>query len=120
MTEYQMKCVGLIDAQQAKLEEWSIAWCLGEQLRDIAQREPASAELLAKDLEAMTLTDAEKQLKAYADKNHGKEKAFGISPKKAEEILRKYYGLAERAEKEAARTEQPAPAADEFNLMDFL
>mgnify|MGYP003327532594 CR=1 FL=1 len=120
MTDYQMKCFGLIDAQQAKLEEWSIAWCLGEQLKEIAEREPESAELLAKDLEAMTLTDAEKQLKAYADKNHGKEKAFGISPKKAEKILRKYYGLAERAEKEAARTEQPAPAADEFDLMDFL
>lgn len=90
MTDYQMKCFDLIDAQQAKTTEGSTQWCVGEQLKEIAEREPEAAVILAEDLQSMTIMDAERQIKAFADKNHGKSNCFGVSPKQADKILREF------------------------------
>ena len=70
---------------------------VGEQLLDMARGDYRTAELLLTDLENadMSIEKAEKQIKAYADELHKKRggNCVGVSPKKAEEILRKFYGL---------------------------
>ena len=72
---------------------------VGEQLLDIASGDDAAAEMLLTDLEneSMSVENAEKKIRAYADELHKKNKGscVGVSPKKAEEILRKFYGLPE-------------------------
>ena len=67
---------------------------VGEQLKDICGREPESAAILDKDLdvEEMSLKHAEKKIKAWADKNKTGSFSF-VSPQRAEEILREFYGL---------------------------
>ncbi len=97
----------LIEAQQKKLPEGSAPWVVGEQLKDICRRESASAQLIAEDLqnESMSLVNAEKRIKAYADKHKVGNFAY-VSPQKAEEILREFYGLPAAATPE----EQPSTA----------
>lgn len=82
-------------AEQQKGHETEPRFMIGEQLKEIAEREPLSAELLERDLEIeeMNLEAAEKHFQEYADKNHGKAKAFCITPKVAERLLREFYGL---------------------------
>ena len=82
-------------AEQQKGHENEPRFMIGEQLKEIAEREPLSAALLERDLEIeeMSLEAAEKHFQEYADKNHGKEKAFCITPKVAERLLREFYGL---------------------------
>ena len=71
----------------------------GEQLLDMVRGDDEAAELLLTDLEneSMSVENAEKQIRAYADELHKKKKGscVGVSTKKAEEILRKFYGLPE-------------------------
>ena len=90
----KQKVIEIIEQQQAG-HEGEALWMVGEQLKEIAEREPSSAELLAQDLtvEGMDLAGAAKALQKYADKHHGKAKCFCISPKLAEQILREFYGL---------------------------
>ena len=44
------KAVEAIEKQQATVKPRSAQWMVGEQLKDICRREPASAELVAQDL----------------------------------------------------------------------
>ena len=83
----------MIDAQR-KGKEDSPVWMVGEQLLDIAAGEPDSLELLKQDLTVpeMSLEKAEKQIKAWSDK-HKKGNCCCVSPKVADGILRKFYGL---------------------------
>ena len=83
-----------IEEQQAKLKEGTAAWVVGEQLKDICHREAKSAELIAQDLQVkeMSLVEAEKQIKKWADGHKTGNFAY-VSPQKADEILRKFYGL---------------------------
>lgn len=84
-----------IEAQQAKVKERSAPWMVGEQLKDICRREPKSAEIIDADLdnEGMSIVEAEKKIKAYADKH--KTGSFAcVTPAEADEILRKFYGIA--------------------------
>ena len=64
-----MSYVEKIERQQAKEKGRTAAWMVGEQLKDMARREPESAELLDKDLDIpeMSIQQAEKKIKAYAD-----------------------------------------------------
>ena len=82
-------------SEQQKGHENGPVFMVGEQLKEIAVREPICVELLKKDLAmpALSLVEAEKKLKAYADANHKGAKCFCISPMRAEEILREFYGL---------------------------
>lgn len=84
-----------IEAQQRKEKGHTAAWMAGEQLKDIARCEPESAELLDRDLDIpeMSLQEAEKKIRAYADKHRTGNFAC-VTPIEAERILREFYGLA--------------------------
>ena len=75
---------------------------VGEQLLDMARGDDRAAEILLTDLKNkdMDVENAEKKIRAYADELHKKNKSncVGVSPKKAEEILRQFYGLPAAAE----------------------
>lgn len=120
MTEYQEKAIAAIESQQAKLEEDSMPWVVGEQLKDICRMEPRSAELIAQDLEVkeMSIVAAEKKIKAFAD-GHKKGNSSGVSGRQADRILREFYGLT------AAGAPAPAPSPEQtdgkvFHLEDFF
>ena len=110
--------IALIEEQQ-KGHENEPLYMVGEQLKEIAEREPLSAELLEKDLatDGMKLSQAADALKKYADEHHGKEKCFCITPIVAEGILRSFYGLPERGAKEEKISEQENTRID---LESFL
>ena len=109
----QTEAAAAIEAQQKNVKYHSRQWMAGEQLKDICRREPKSAELLLSDLqrEAMSITNAEKQIEAFARKNGG-----CASPTEAEEVLRTFYGLP------PAVPSPPAPpdAQGILDLSDFL
>ena len=111
--------IEIITAQQ-KGHENEPLFMVGEQLKEIAEREPFSAELLEKDLETegMKLADAAARLKKYSDEHHGKANCFCISPKVAEGILREFYGLPKF---EAVSVEKPTQQPTGFiDLGTFL
>lgn len=87
----------VIAGQQAGKENTDV-FMVGEQLKDIGAESEHNAEILLQDItmDSMNLVAAAAQLKDYADKNHGNNKCFCISPKVADGILRKFYGLGEQ------------------------
>jgi len=107
------RAVALLEQQQSKTKARSPQWMVAEQLKDICRREPQSAELVAQDMEnpAMSITEAEKRIKAFADE-HKTGNFSCVSPLEAERILREFYGLPDPAE-----TARPAGVID---LMDYL
>lgn len=108
-------------AEQQKGHETEPRFMIGEQLKEIAEREPLSAELLERDLEIeeMNLEAAEKHFQEYADRNHGKAKAFCITPKVAERLLREFYGLPIPEEK-APEKKEADNSAGYIDLSSFL
>lgn len=94
MTEAQEKAVAAIEAQQAKAKGRSPQWLVGEQLKDLCRMEPGSAELIAQDLEneAMSIVEAEKKIKAFAD-GHKTGNFSCVTPAESDRILREFYGL---------------------------
>ena len=89
-----MSAVEKIERQQAKEKGRTAAWMVGEQLKDMVRREAESAELLDKDLDIpeMSIQQAEKKIKAYADAHRTGSFAC-VTPAEAERILREFYGL---------------------------
>ena len=114
------KLYDLIEEQQ-KGHETEPRFMIGEQLKEIAEREPLSAELLERDLEIeeMNLEAAEKHFQEYADRNHGKAKAFCITPKVAERLLREFYGLP-IPEENAPEKKEADSSAGYIDLSSFL
>lgn len=114
-----IKLLALIESQQKGKENTDV-WMVGEQLKEIGAESEHNAEILLQDLqiEKMNIVAGAARLKAYADKNHGKEKCFCISPKVADGILRELYGL---GEPQAAEI-KPTGGQDSgiINLEDFL
>ena len=108
-------------AAQRQGHENEPRYMIGEQLLEIAAREPLSAELLARDLQVpeMSLEAAEAKLQEYADMHHGRKRVFCITPEVAERVLREFYGLPAPDE-----AKQPAPAEREvdgyIDLSSFL
>lgn len=99
-TKDQATVIALIEAQQKELPEYSPARMVGEQLKGIVVMDPDAAALLAEDLrvKGKGLADAEKKIKARADEIHKVQKGgVAVPPWEAEDILRKFYGLPERA-----------------------
>lgn len=87
----------LIEEQQEG-HEGDARYMLGEQLKDIAAREPLSAELLLRDLTVpeMSLAALEKKLQELADRKRerGKNKnVVCVTPKEADTLIRDFYGL---------------------------
>ncbi len=106
-------------AQQQKGHEAQPRFMIGEQLKEIAAREPLCAEILEKDLtvKEMSLEAAERKFQEYSDKNHKGAKTFCITPIVAEGILREFYGLPKRDETEA----EPEPPKESFiDLSSYL
>ena len=118
-----MKALADLIEKQRKGHENAPRWMIGEQLLEIAGREPTSAELLLHDLtiKEMDLEAAEQHFQKYADEHHKGGKSFCITPKVAEDLLRKFYGLQESAANDAGSPAQKAPEADGFiDLSAFL
>ena len=108
-------------AEQQRGHETEPRFMIGEQLKEIAEREPLSAELLERDLEIeeMNLEAAEKHFQKHADKNRGKAKAFCITPKVAERLLREFYGL-QIPEENAPEKKEADSSAGYIDLSLFL
>ena len=114
----------IIEAQQKGLEDTTI-FMVGEQLKDICRADPACAAIVAEDLQQkeMGIAACEKKIKEHADKlkNEKKLKTVGISPKTAEGIIRKFYGLPEMAgETPIATPDHAAPVGGVLSLEDLL
>ena len=112
MTE---RAIQMLREQQSKVKERSAQWMVAEQLMDICRREPASADLIAQDLqnESMSIVEAEKKIKAFADKH--KTGSFAcVTPIEAENILREVYGLPKPGEQVKPQ------GAVVLNFADFL
>ena len=123
----QEDAIRAIEAQQAEVKPRSPQWMVGEQLKDICRREPKSAELIVQDLKAadMSITAAEKKIKAFADK-HKTGNFSCVTPAEAEDILRKFYGLPKPEEipPEPVPAPPPPPVPDSgwkpIDPLDFL
>ena len=104
-----------ITAQQGK--ERTAVWMVGEQLKEICEKEPRAAELVLQDLEnpEMSLANCEKKIKAYAD-NHKTGNFACVIPSEAEKIIREFYGLDRPAERQI---KQPTPGGI-IDLANFL
>lgn len=121
-----MEKLKTIVCKQQEGHENTPEYTIGLQLLDMAERNPEIAELLEKDLQTdgMKLLDAATEFKKYANKNHGKEKCFCITPTVAEKILRQFYGLPngqqtdQPAEKHSALSEEKT--SDFIDLSEFL
>ena len=107
-----------IEARQAKEKGRTAPWMVGEQLREICMREPKSAELIAQDLTTggMSLREAEKRIKAYADQ-HKTGNFACVTPAEAEKIIREYFGLGEIGAEKTAREKTEGKVID---LADFF
>ena len=118
---YVMETLRKIEEQQAKLKENTAPWVVGEQLKDICRREPRAAELIAQDLDVpeMALTEAEKKIKAWADK-HKTGNFACVPPAEAEEILREFYGLKTFGGTPEVASQEVKPSGVCINLSDFF
>ena len=83
--------------QQSRVKKRSPQWMVAQQLMDLVRAEPQCAEILAQDLEveAMSIVEAEKKLKAFAD-GHKTGNFSCITPAESDRILREFYGLPQR------------------------
>ena len=120
MTE---RAICAIEAQQKKLDEDSAAFTVGEQLKDIVRTTAGAAELVVQDLqvEAMSLEACEKKISDFAFQ-HKKGDKSGISGKRADEIIRAFYGIGKAGEAVPPLREAvppPRAAAKSINLLDF-
>lgn len=111
------RAIAMLEEQQSKVQARSPQWMVGEQLKDICRQEPQCAELIAQDLEnpAMSITEAEKKIKAFAD-GHKTGSFACVTPVEADRILREFYGLPSLE----AEPESPAAGAQLIELADFL
>lgn len=130
MTEAQKACLEKLK-EQTKDKSGTVNMC-GRQIWDIVQTNPDFAEIISADLDSkeMTLTMCEKKIRACADEKHRKEKggSAAVSPAEAENIIRKFYGLPEIAERDPWNTEQEQQKPERkekntsgiINLEDFF
>lgn len=113
-----------IEDLQGEFNPDSCAYEIGEQLKDICRRDPACEKILLEDLQnpAMGLVAADKMLYDWGKKQSQGKGGCGISGRKAEELLREFYGLP-AAGVAAAPAAKAAPVLDgpfSLNLDDFL
>lgn len=107
-----------IAAQQNGHEDTEI-WTVGQQLKDILRDDPALEEIVDKDMDVkeMSLVNAAKKIKDWADAQHKKTKRSRVcvTPEVAERIIREFYGLP------ACRASEPAApvVAEDDALPDF-
>ena len=106
-----------IKAQQG--EEDTPVWAVGEQLKDMLEQDPAGQDIVLQDLAVpeMSLANCEKKIKAYADAHKTRNFAC-VTPKVAEEIIRKFYGI--QKTEAGGPVAKPAEAANIISLEDFF
>lgn len=109
---------------QGEFNPDSCAFEIGEQLKDICRRDPACEQILLEDLQNpdMGLASADKMLYDWGKKQANGKGGCGISGRKAEELLREFYGLP-AAGAAAVTAVKAAPVLDgpfSLNLDDFL
>ena len=94
MTAPVESAIAKLREQQSKVPDRSQQWTVAEQLMDICRMEPASAELINQDLDnpSMSITEAEKKIKAFAD-SHKTGNFACVTSMEADRILREFYGL---------------------------
>lgn len=111
------RAIAMLEDQQSRVKVRSPQWMVAEQLKDICRHESHSAELIAQDLEnpAMSITEAEKKIKAFAD-GHKTGGFACVTPVEADRILREFYGLPSQE----AEPESPVAGAQVLDLADFL
>jgi hypothetical protein len=99
-------------------EERTPVWMVGEQLIDICRHEPECAEILLQDLEneTLSLANAEKKIKAFAD-GHKTGGFACVTPIEADRILREFYGLPQMGEAPGPAVKSLPPVLD---LSEFL
>ena len=91
------EAISKLQEQQSRFQARSPQWMVAQQLMDLVRAEPQCAEILAQDLkvEAMSITEAEKKIKAFADAH--KTGGFAcVTPEESDRILREFYGLPPR------------------------
>mgnify|MGYP000213084818 CR=1 FL=1 len=88
------EAINKLREQQSRVKERSPQWMVAQQLMDLVRAEPQCAEILAQDLEveAMSITEAEKKIKAFAD-SHKTGSFSCVTPVESDRILREFYGL---------------------------
>ena len=122
MNSQQEEAVRRLREQQAGVKEHSAPWMVAQQLMDICRHEPASAGLILQDLdrEGMSIVEAEKKIKAYADAH--KTGGFAcVPPDEADRILREFYGLpAMENSTQASANDSEEKTGGFLDLMDFL
>lgn len=108
-----MSAIEKLRAQQSGVPDQSAPWMVAKQLMDLCRREPVCADLLDRDLDIpeLSIIEAEKQIKAYADQHRTKNFAC-VTQTEAENILRKFYGLPEPG--------AGSPGVINLDLADFL
>lgn len=118
MSGFYEQAIEKITAQQPK--ERGPVWMVGEQLKDMLRTEPELSELIFQDLdvEALSLTNCEKKIKAYAD-GHKTGGFSCVIPSEAERIIREFYGLAEHGVHLTASLTTEAQGKT-INLADFF
>lgn len=111
------RAIAMLEDQQSRVKVRSPQWMVAEQLKDICRHESHSAELIAQDLEnpAMSVTEAETKIKAFAD-GHKTGGFACVTPVEADRILREFYGLPSQE----AEPESPVAGAQVLDLADFL
>lgn len=116
------KLIKKICEQQKGKNDSSPAYCVGEQIKEICERQPRYAEIVLTDLELpeMSIDKVADKLQEYADKNHKKPGAFCITPKIAEGIIRKFYGIEEAIEQVDIEEVPLCPTLEHVNLEDFF
>lgn len=88
------KAITLIEEQQAKQNEYSPVFCVGEQLKDILNTYPDAAEAVAQKLQqpGITLVACEKRIAEFAMKH--RNGSFGFCPpKEAERIICEFFSI---------------------------
>lgn len=121
--DHLTEVLALIESQQKEVTQYSAPWMVGEQLKDMCREEPACAELLCQDLRVkeMHIREAEKKIKALADKRRVKNSSSScVTPMEADKVLREFYGLPERGKKPEPPAAAPVSGGNVIDLSDFL
>ena len=88
---------------------------LGEQIKDIARADEYAARLIGEEIEHRGILACEKEIAAFAKKHGG-----AVTNDEAEDIIRRFYGLPDRAAAEKGepkKAERPTAALDIASLL---
>lgn len=115
------KAIEMIEKQQGKADSRSHVFFIGEQLKDICRADPSAAELVAQDLEneTMGLLVLKRKFDEFAQANRKGNQAI-ITPAEADELIRKFYGIAKDGDAPAHKAVQEKQPSKVLSLFDFI